>query len=68
MRDINQSLDSNDPAQTLQALKSDDADLPHVFNEPQQYHHALLADRNLAMPENALVQLLHTSSKRLQKS
>lgn len=55
VRDINQSLDSNDPRKTMQALKNDAADLPHVFNEPEQYHNALLAERNLAMPENALV-------------
>ena len=55
VRDINRSLDANDPVQTLKALQNDAANLPNVFNEPDRYHYSLLAERNLAMPENALV-------------
>ena len=52
---INKAVSGTDSQTTYAALKADDAQLPQIFNEPEQYHKALVAARKLALPNSALV-------------
>ena len=55
MRNLNEVLSKDDPAQTLKALKNPDGNFPFIYQEVSRYHKALLKERKEGLPATILV-------------
>ena len=55
VKNLNEVLSEDDPAQTLKALKNPDGNFPFIYQEASRYHKALLKERKEGLPATILV-------------
>ena len=58
VKNLNEVLDKDDPAQTLKALKNPDGNFPFIYQEPSRYHKALFKEKKEGLPATILVSQL----------